>query len=533
VPEVAGVGAEEESLIKVAGVSPGQVLCGKYRVDRFLAVGAMGAVVAAHHVQLETTVAIKILLPEMVKSEQAVARFAREAKAAVRITNEHVARVFDVGALESGLPFIVMEFLEGFDLGTLLQKQGPLAGDTAVDFVLQACEAVAEAHSLGTVHRDLKPSNLFCVERADGSLLIKVLDFGVSKVTQVCSEDLARTLVPSVMGSPLYMSPEQIEASPNVDARADIWAFGVILCELLTGVMPFSGESLPEVSVKIAKHPPLVVRESIVPTHMRDHLEAVILRCLEKDPALRFQTVSELAEALLPVAPPHAKASVQRIVEATRRRTLRPYAPSGRPGAESIAGVGGSHHDRLATSTKRGSAHFFAACLLLATVAVSAYAAKRIRPAAPTRVDSAGSSNIGIERLAAPPADAPEVGTTEGTLVAHPLPPPAAEPVVSQAAVSPLPEKSARPRGGPRALPRTAPNAAVARGVSHPASQPSAAVPDCSPNYFFDEQGHKSFKPECLSEPPVSDATSAVKPGCDPNFVFDDQGRRHFKPECF
>src|ERR1700733_1118638 len=200
----------QPGLESTAGIREGDILAGKYRVERVLGVGGMGVVVAASHVQLETKVAIKFLLPEMLSSREAVARFPREARAAVRITSEHVARIFDVGTLENGAPYMVMEFLEGGDLAAWIEQRGPMPVEQAVEFVLQACVAVADAHGLGIVHRDLKPANLFCVRRTDGRLLIKVLDFGISKVTQFGSSGpgTSATKTSALMGSPLYMSPE-------------------------------------------------------------------------------------------------------------------------------------------------------------------------------------------------------------------------------------------------------------------------------------------------------------------------------------
>ena len=159
------------------------VLLGKYRVDRILGAGGIGVIVAAHHLQLDERVAIKFLLPDALQSPDVVARFAQEARAAVKIKSEHVVRVIDVGTLASGSPYMVMEYLEGADLSAVLSRRGPMPVEEVVGLVLQACEALAEAHALGIVHRDLKPANLFSIARADGSASVKVLDFGISKVT--------------------------------------------------------------------------------------------------------------------------------------------------------------------------------------------------------------------------------------------------------------------------------------------------------------------------------------------------------------
>jgi serine/threonine-protein kinase len=212
----------------VTAVRVGDVLSGKYRVERVLGTGGMGVVVAAHHLQLDERVAIKFLLPEGLKNAEALARFEREARAAVKIKNEHVARTIDVGKLENGAPYIVMEFLEGSDLASLLRARGALAIDETVEYVLQASEAIAEAHALGIIHRDLKLENLFVVRRADGLMSVKVLDFGISKVTGMAGSgrDVGMTRTSTIMGSPLYMSPEQLHSTRDVDTRTDIWANG-------------------------------------------------------------------------------------------------------------------------------------------------------------------------------------------------------------------------------------------------------------------------------------------------------------------
>jgi serine/threonine-protein kinase len=190
--------------VRTLPVAPGDVLAGKYKVERVLGIGGMGVVVAAMHVQLNDLVALKFLLPEVASSGEAVARFLREAQAAVRIKSEHVVHVTDVGTLEGGVPYMVMEYLDGVDLESVVRAQGPLPPSDAVDHVLQACEALAEAHGLGIVHRDLKPANLFLARRGDGSQGIKVLDFGISKVTQpVGASGASLTRTGGVMGSPL------------------------------------------------------------------------------------------------------------------------------------------------------------------------------------------------------------------------------------------------------------------------------------------------------------------------------------------
>ena len=298
----------------VAGVHEGDLLAGKYRIERILGAGGMGVVVAARHIHLDDRVAIKFLLPETLSNADAVARFGREARAAVKIKSEHVARVSDVGTLENGAPYMVMEYLEGSDLSDWLHQKGALPFDQAAEFVLQACEAIAEAHALGIVHRDLKPANLFVVRRADGVLSVKVLDFGISKVASTTGMDMTKTS--SVMGSPLYMSPEQMQSSKDVDPRSDIWALGVILYELLSGDSPFTANTMPELVARILSSPPEPLRNRRPDAPVA--LEAVILKCLERDRQRRYQNVGEFSVALMPFAPKRAKASIERIAGVMR-----------------------------------------------------------------------------------------------------------------------------------------------------------------------------------------------------------------------
>jgi serine/threonine protein kinase len=296
-------------------VQVGQLIAGKYRVQQLLGRGGMGVVMAALHEQLNQRVALKFLTDDAYQQPEAVTRFLREARSAVQIQSEHVARVMDVGTLESGAPYIVMEYLRGLDLKEVSTRRGPLPISEAVDFVLQACDAVAEAHALGIVHRDLKPSNLFLTERPDGSPLVKVLDFGISKALhggkggQTSQQQM--TASAAIMGSPQYMSPEQIRSSKNVDARADVWALGTILHELIAGAPAYVADTVPGLLAMIVADaaPPLSASRPDAPLD----LEAAILRCLQKDRELRFANVAELAHALERFASPEVRPLVRRI----------------------------------------------------------------------------------------------------------------------------------------------------------------------------------------------------------------------------
>ena len=317
----------------------GEIVAGKYRVDRIVGIGGMGVVLAVTHQQLHEPYAIKFLLPRAAANAETVARFVREARAAVRIKSEHIARVSDVGETPEGMPFIVMELLEGSDLGEVLASRGPLAVGDAVEYVLQACEGIAEAHALGIIHRDLKPANLFLTQRSDGVPFVKVLDFGISKAASDLHASPTLTDTDSVFGSPAYMSPEQIRSAKNVDARTDVWALGVILHELLTGRLPFDGETSGAILSAIAADPPAKLRAQR--PDLPEELEAIVLRCLAKSVGDRFANISELARALDPFKLAGGIASIGRIQRLTNPPPKVPPAKSEQapPRSPSVANV--------------------------------------------------------------------------------------------------------------------------------------------------------------------------------------------------
>ena len=296
----------------VSPVREGGLVADKYRVERVIGVGGMGVVVAAQHVELDERVALKFLKEEAAAKPELVERFLREARAATRIKSEHVVRVMDVGRLENGLPFLVMEYLDGSDLGETLARQGAMAVSDAVECVLHACEALAIAHALGIVHRDIKPANLFKTSRPDGTTLVKLVDFGISKaaLTGRLGEDVSLTRSQSVVGSPLYMSPEAMESARRIDARSDIWSLGVVLYELLSGQLAFSGESITRVCIAVLQEEPRSLRE--LDPAIPEGLERVVRRCLAKNPNERYQTVADFAEALFPYGPSRAAVLVER-----------------------------------------------------------------------------------------------------------------------------------------------------------------------------------------------------------------------------
>ncbi|HEU4406110.1 MAG TPA: serine/threonine-protein kinase [Polyangiaceae bacterium] len=303
--------AAEETAAFSERWTPGQVLAGKYVVEHVVGAGAMAIVVSAMHRQLDTRVAIKFLRPEMLGKSDLVSRFRREGRAAAKIRSKHVARVFDVGELEDGTPFMVMEYLEGNDLAQVLEDRGPLPVGETIGYAIQVCEALAGAHALGIVHRDIKPANIFLQSDGDSGC-VKLLDFGISKAVPGAPGlgDLSLTQTVSLMGSPLYMSPEQLRETRVADARSDIWSLGVVVYELLTGEVAFNAESITKLTATILEGSPKPIcafRPDVPP-----ELESVIHRCLAKDATLRYQSVIELARDLMPYAPEESRLAAER-----------------------------------------------------------------------------------------------------------------------------------------------------------------------------------------------------------------------------
>jgi eukaryotic-like serine/threonine-protein kinase len=300
----------------------GTVLADKYRIDRVIGRGGMGIVLAATHVHLQQPVALKVLLPDLVDNKGVVERFVREARASAQLRGEHVCRVSDVGSLGNGAPYFVMELLEGRDLASLIEAAGPLQVGLAVEYVLQACLGVAEAHALGIVHRDLKPANLFLTARPDGTPLVKVLDFGIAKAQRDTNFSLTSTA--TVLGSPGYMSPEQLRSTRDVDVRSDVWSLGVIIYELVSGRPPFLAQSITELALRIAMDPAPPLRGSPA------GFDAVVMRCLAKEPEDRYPDVASLARALAPYGGPHALEhahTVARLLGAAGGRRPQPPLP--------------------------------------------------------------------------------------------------------------------------------------------------------------------------------------------------------------
>ncbi|HTB75474.1 MAG TPA: serine/threonine-protein kinase [Polyangiaceae bacterium] len=313
---------------------PGVIVDGKYRLERPLARGGMGFVVLGRHVQLDLPVALKFMHAWLAHTvPKGAARFLDEARAAARLQSDHVARVSDTGTFQ-GSPYMVMEYLEGEDLETLLRRQPALPVAVAVRYALQASEALGEAHAAGIVHRDLKPANLFLARRSDGSTRIKLLDFGISKMVggvagpnpawEAADSPEAAEMNAAVCGSPLYMAPEQMLSSSKTDTRTDIWALGVVLYEMLAGVRPFTGENLAELCSRVLDPRPTPLRE--IRPEVPVVLESAVMQCLQKDPDFRFQSVSAFAHALASPGAGGTRAAAARIDRIVKARSARASA---------------------------------------------------------------------------------------------------------------------------------------------------------------------------------------------------------------
>jgi eukaryotic-like serine/threonine-protein kinase len=417
---------------------PGAVIDGKYRVDGVIAEGGMGVVVQATQMQLERLVAIKFLKPAMLSDARVVERFEREARLAAKIPSEHVVRVHDVGHHPTAGPYMVMELLYGQDLAGLLQH-GPLQVPQAVDYLLQACDALTHAHAQRIVHRDLKPENLFLAESGGKPPVLKIIDFGISKVAPKRGENGAWTDTTELaVGTPVYMSPEQLEAAPDIDARSDVWSLGIILHELLTGQPPFGGDTVPQLCTAILSREPQPI--AAVRADVPEALAAIVRRCLAKKPDERFASASELARALLPFGPARAHVVVGAEVAAAAAADAAPLLQN--PGRAAPTVV-------LRRDPPRRTS--LAILAIVAAVALlGAFVAIR-RATRPPEAPSAAAAPSATTATAPPAVDVPEAID----LPAVPIP---AAPVASASAVpSPSPRAAAKPRALPAVAPLPSP----------------------------------------------------------------------------
>lgn len=483
-------------------LSPGDLIDGRYRVESFLGGGGMAAVYRATHVVLEQSVAIKVISPVIRELPGMAQRFLREARAATHLKSEHVARVSDVGTMADGAPYMVMEYLDGCDLDAILEQGDEIPVEEAVDFVLQACEALAEVHGLGIVHRDLKPANLFLTKGADGLPCVKLIDFGISRTdSPLAAKDLASLTQPeTVMGSPRYMSPEQMECASKADSRSDIYGIGAVLYELLTRKAPHEGETFLDIYAAATLAPPDV--PSSLRADVPRELDQVILKCLEVDPAKRYADTAELALALAPFGPEGSLGraeAIGRILDAARSRTQLGVA-----GEDAVSADEGSRVRKRVSSSahalrkkRRARGAMIAAVVAVGALAFGARALYTQRYAAAP--DAAEPTTAGAPAaVAAPVPAAADTSVTETTAASAPKPGyivigDAVDEAEKAAAVKAAEEQAAaanndkdkddkaRPLGARSPFPGTKPVVVPAAPAVKPASAPPAAAAATAP----------------------------------------------------
>ncbi|HEY1958787.1 MAG TPA: serine/threonine-protein kinase [Polyangiaceae bacterium] len=440
----------------------------KYKIESLVGEGGMGFVFAATHEQLGHRVAIKVLPSSFLSDKDVTERFLREGRALARLQGEHIARVSDVGTLPTGEPYLVMEFLEGRDLAKELADRGPLPLVETVEFLAQACEALAEAHARGIVHRDLKPANLFLTHKIDGDPCVKVLDFGIARLAPAdgaAAENDNITVTSTIVGTPKYMSPEQIQDSRSVDQRTDIWGLGTIFYELLTQNRPFAAPSLALVCVKVLQEEvpaPSTIRRDLPP-----EVDAVIARCLKKDPANRFATVGELVEALVPIGGPNVRASATRVTRilVARAGKSSPDSSNSVPGISSVGLTRTPSAQRLenkdgatlaaatlleTTGKKKKTSRWLALLAVVPVVAVVLFFALRSnKPEHPVTAAAPPPPTPSAVAPSAQPSAAPPPTASEATVVASASAAPAVHhvPAIHHVHTAPHPTGTAPPQG--------------------------------------------------------------------------------------
>ncbi|MBX3202758.1 MAG: protein kinase [Labilithrix sp.] len=506
----------------------GQVIGGRYAVSGVLGRGGMGVVLAGRHLELGERVAIKFLHREHAGHAD---RFFREARAAARIRSEHVVRIFDVGRLETGEPYIVMEHLDGEDVSARLERLGRLEPVQVADILLDACQALAEAHAAGIVHRDLKPANIFLARGPGGDDLVKLLDFGVAKVP----DGGAVTRTATLLGSPVYMSPEQLMASRDVDARSDIWSIGIILYELLTGSLPFEGDSIVHLGILIREKPTPRARD--LRPELDEAIDEVIARCLAKERTARYADVAEFAAAIAPFASPdlaHGVSRIRRVLGEGRRQANAALASTIPPASdEPLSGESLVATAALGPASSRGSDASVEVALIPMTATFSAVSSSATSPdAAKRRSRTRKLLAVGaisgvilplvVWRLAAPVADPAQPDALRSAATSEP-----SESATSQAhAASAVPSVTSSPSEQATASAAPAESAEIAVA----ASTPSPARPGGRLPVKKDPTPSRSAAASTTAAPTTTGATAA--PNCNPPYTIDERGVRRAKREC-
>src|SRR3954463_13161737 len=473
----------------------GQVLDGKYRLDALLAEGGMGAVYRATHVMLGKTVAIKLIRSAIVASPEIVRRFQREARAATALNHPNIVSVYDLGQTPDGTLYIAMEYVDGPSLKALIQSGRPIPVARTIAILRQVASALATAHRHNIVHRDLKPQNIMLAAGHDGSEVAKLVDFGIAKTFD---ESTQLTNTGSALGTPYYMSPEQIDGR-NVDARADIYALGIILYEMLVGEVPFADQSTPAVLVKQLRERP--VRPSLKNAAVPPALEAIALRCLEKDPEQRYQTADEFAAALSDAAGTlTAPQTVNDVTLPMARTAVPPAVPGASPVlAEATLLSPAQPAQQVSADTKP-------------TFAQAAVPPPLAAPVPPTQQRSSSIAPlIGVAAvllllaggyLAWSGRQAPEA--TTATATTPPAEAPSTTPASSQPPPPPLPPPPPAPADTAATPPTSAPSAlGAAAAPQTPAPPPRAAANQSAATAAATKESQSA-----KSAPPVSGAAA-------------------------
>ncbi|MFN0250321.1 MAG: serine/threonine-protein kinase [Kofleriaceae bacterium] len=505
----------------------GTILAGKYRVEGLLGQGGMGVVMAAKHLTLGKLVALKVMRPDLAVDKVASQRFVREARAASLLRSEHIARVIDLDTLDDGAPYIAMEYLEGEDLGAVLTRRGTIAAHEAAIYIVQVCEAIAEAHAAGIVHRDLKPANLFLTHRGNMPC-VKVLDFGVSKIIAggPLLDDVASTDTKSLVGSPHYMAPEQLISAKAVDPRTDIWALGCILFELVSGKSPFNtGAALAQVMASILRDNAPSLR--VTCPHLPDGFVTIVERCLEKDPALRFQRVDELAKALVAfTAPTDVRlAGGVAVVEVDGGRpSLRATSIGVAVGTPPVVSPGTSSPNTTATAsastasptitqstTLRGSSRWMFVALAIAALGLGGFAAYRVTGSdrstpmsstAPSSLSTAPSSpsTAPSSPTTATPSTAPSTAPSSSTIATPSTAPSTTATPSTAPSTAPSSSTTAAPSTAPSSATTTAPSTASSTASSPSTRTPSATAPSTDSSTAPSTKPAKKKRPKKLED---------------------------------
>ncbi|HEX4448657.1 MAG TPA: serine/threonine-protein kinase [Polyangiaceae bacterium] len=520
-------GTQEVQPSPIDQLEIGAIVNGKYRINSILGRGSMGVVTECEHIELRERVALKFLLTRgNVAGEDFRVRFMREAQLSAKLKGLHIARVVDVGVWLESLPYMVMEYLEGTDLAHVLRAAGRLPADLALEYTVQICEGVAEAHALGVVHRDLKPSNVFVTQQADGSDLIKILDFGVSKWDVPDRDAGEGTQAGLILGSPKYMAPEQMFTASKVDARADIWSIGAVLYQMITGRPPYDFPTFAQTFAELASDRPPPGVCALAP-EVSPELEGVILQCFQRTPDKRVQSVAELAGALLEaVGSPHAAATRARIESILASRASRDASLAGQSSSSRIRVA---QHEQPIPAWLRSSTTSVGSAMASSSSMRKAEEARRAggnRKLAAIGVVAIGGALFAAFAGPSLLKDAPPVEVHPATAVALP----AAATALADALPSAEPETSASSA--------TTGAASFLAGVPGGSADPPSTESHSTTHAAF-VHVHAPPPPRVVASaaaplpPSPQKPAEAVKKNCDPPYVLSADGVKTYKPECF